>query len=240
MSVESVAQLLAAYGYVIVFVAILLDCAGLPLPGELVLVTLGGMAGTGHLNPVLGLAVAVIAALIGDSISYSAGRLGGDRILARLRLRNRFAPGSAAVVFGRFVVGARIALAPLAGANRMPLPRFLLLDAIGAAVWAGVFVFLGYGLRIDLGAIQRHWNSVTFGVEITLAIAIGAYLASKLARLQPVRAWLAVALIGTMSLGGTRPFARDLQVMAPPPGPCIEALRGSQHLEPVACAVGLV
>lgn len=227
MSIETVAQLLAAYGYAIVFVAILLDCAGLPLPGELILLTLGGMAGSGHLNPALGLAVAVLAALLGDSISYGAGRLGGDRLLARLRLKNLFAPGIVAVVFGRFVVGARIALAPLAGANRMPLPRFLLFDALGAAVWAGAFVLAGYGMRIDLGAIQRHWNSLTFGVEIAVAGAISAYLVTRLARLQPVRAALAVALIGTMSLGATRSFAGHAEVMAPAPGPCADDPRGS-------------
>lgn len=227
MNIESVAQLLMAYGYAIVFVAILLDCAGLPLPGELILLALGGMAGRGLIDPVLGLAVAVIAALLGDSISYGAGRLGGDRVLRRLRLRNRFSPGSTAVVFGRFVVGARVALAPLAGANRMPLRRFLLLDALGALIWTSVFVLIGYGTRVDLGAIQRHWDRLTLGVEIALAIAIAAYLVTRLARLQHVRASLAVGLIVTMALGATQPFAWEIEMIAPPPAPCTDAPEGT-------------
>jgi membrane protein DedA with SNARE-associated domain len=227
MNIESVAHLLMAYGYVIIFVAILLDCAGLPLPGELILLALGGMASRGHLDPVLGLAVAVIAALIGDSISYGAGRLGGARVLNRLRLRNRYSPGSTAVVFGRFVVGARVALAPLAGANRMPLRRFLLLDVLGATLWASAFVLVGYATRVDLGAIQRHWDRLTLGVEIALALAVAAYLVTRLARLQHVRASLAVALIVTMALGATRPFAAEIEIIVPQPAPCADAPEGS-------------
>lgn len=227
MNIESVAHLLMAYGYAIVFVAILLDCAGLPLPGELILLALGGLVGRGHLDPVLGLAVAVVAALIGDSISYGVGRLGGHRVLNRLRLRNRYSPGSTAVVFGRFVVGARVALAPLAGANRMPLRRFLLLDALGATVWTSVFVLIGYATRVDLGAIQRHWDRLTFGVEMALAFAVAAYLVTKLARLQHVRASLAVALIVTMALGAARPFEWEVEMIAPPPAPATDAPEGS-------------
>ena len=63
MSVDSLVGLLVLYGYWIVFAAILLDNAGLPIPGELVLVTLGGMARGGLLDPMLGLAVATTAAL---------------------------------------------------------------------------------------------------------------------------------------------------------------------------------
>ncbi len=210
MSIESLAQLIAAHGYVIIFVAILLDCAGLPLPGELVLLTLGGLASRGHLDPVLGLTVAVTAALMGDTISYCAGRIGGERILATLHLRNRFSPGSAAVVFGRFVVGARVALAPLAGANRMPLPRFLLFDALGAAIWASAFVVVGYATRINLSALQYHWKSLTTGVELAVGTAVIACLLTKLFRLRRMRTSLAVALIGIMSLGATRGSARDL------------------------------
>src|SRR5437764_12375337 len=132
MNIESVAHLLMAYGYAIVFVAILLDCAGLPLPGELILLALGGLVGRGHLDPVLGLAVAVVAALIGDTISYGVGRLGGHRGLNRLRRRNRYSPGSTAVVFGRFVVRARVAPAPLAGVNPTALGPSLVLRAPGA------------------------------------------------------------------------------------------------------------
>src|SRR5207248_9634289 len=112
MNIESVAHLLMAYGYAIVFVAILLDCAGLPLPGELILLALGGLVGRGHLDPVLGLAVAVVAALIGDTISYGVGRRGGHRVLNTLRLRNRHSPGSTVVVVGRFVLPATLGLAP--------------------------------------------------------------------------------------------------------------------------------
>jgi membrane protein DedA with SNARE-associated domain len=81
MNFESVLSLFIQYGYWIVFAGILLDNAGLPLPGELLLLTFGALARTGHVDPVLGMVVAVVAAMSGDSVGYWLGRLGGEHLL---------------------------------------------------------------------------------------------------------------------------------------------------------------
>jgi membrane protein DedA with SNARE-associated domain len=159
---ELLVALFIAYGYWIVFTAILLDNAGLPIPGELLLLAFGAVARKGHLDPVLGLAIAAVAALAGDSIGYWIGRHGAARVLRR---RPRFSPGHVSLVFGRFVVGARMLLAPLAGATRMPFSRFLLCDAIGCLVWAGLFILVGYASGVSLDAMQQGLRVLSLAVQ---------------------------------------------------------------------------
>lgn len=81
MSFDALPGLFVQYGYGIVFMAILLDNAGLPIPGELLLLLFGAVARTGDLDLGLGLFVAWTAALSGDTVGYWFGRLTGDRVL---------------------------------------------------------------------------------------------------------------------------------------------------------------
>jgi membrane protein DedA with SNARE-associated domain len=180
LTAEILVGLFIAYGYWIVFTAILLDNAGLPIPGELLLLAFGVVAKTGHLDPLLGLAVAATAALVGDTLGYWIGRTAGGRVLARLGRSPRFTPGRASVVFGRFVVGARVLLAPLAGLTRMPFPRFLAFDAVGCFVWAGLFILIGYASGVTLDAMQQSLRVVSFGVQGVLAAAVAAWVISRL------------------------------------------------------------
>ena len=173
---ELMIGLFIAYGYWIVFTAILLDNAGLPVPGEFLLLAFGMAAKSGHLDPLVGLLVAVTAAVAGDSVGYWAGRLGGDRVLARVGRIPRFRPGHASIVFGRFVVGARVLLAPLAGVTRMPFARFLACDAIGCLVWASAFILIGYASGLSLAALEQGLGAVSLGLKAALAAALGAWL----------------------------------------------------------------
>ena len=172
--------LFVAYGYWIVFAAILLDNAGLPIPGELLLLAFGAVARVGHLDPLVGLAVAATAALAGDSLGYWVGRGGGSRVVARLGRFPRFTPGMLSVVFGRFVVGARVLLAPLAGVTRMPFPRFLMFDAIGCIVWAGLFILIGYSSGLTLESMQNGVRVVSFIAQSLIAAAVATWLISRL------------------------------------------------------------
>jgi membrane protein DedA with SNARE-associated domain len=171
--------LFIAYGYWIVFTAILLDNAGLPVPGELLLLAFGMVAKAGHLHPLIGLAVAVTAAVAGDSLGYWIGRLGGARVLARGGRVPRFTPGDTGVVFGRFVVGARVLLAPLAGVGRMPFARFLAFDAIGCLVWAGAFILIGYASGVSLEMLQQGLRVLGFAVQGAFVIVLGGWGLSR-------------------------------------------------------------
>ena len=182
ITAELLIGLFVAYGYWIVFTAILLDNAGLPIPGELLLLAFGVVAKDGQLDPLLGLAVAATAALAGDTLGYWLGRLGGARMLARFGRRPRFRPGNASVVFGRFVIGARVLLAPLAGVTRMPFARFLAFDAVGCLVWAGVFILIGYASGVPLEAMQQGLRVVSLTAQSLIVAALGAWTISRLVR----------------------------------------------------------
>ena len=182
MTAEILIGLFVAYGYWIVFTAILLDNAGLPIPGELMLLAFGIVAKDGHLDPILGLVIAAVAAMAGDSLGYWIGRLGGDRVLARLGQRPRFRPGDASVVFGRFVIGARVLLAPLAGLTRMPFGRFLMFDSVGCLVWAGAFILIGYASGVRLEVMQQGLRVVSVAAQSLIVAALGAWAITRFVR----------------------------------------------------------
>ncbi len=138
-------QLLAHYGYLAVFGLVGLESAGVPLPGETMLVAAAIYAGsTGRLSLAGVLAAAISGAVLGDNAGFAVGRYGGWRLLARygryVRLREKdlktgrylFARhGGTVVFFGRFVTILRICAAFLAGANRMRWRRFAVFNAAG-------------------------------------------------------------------------------------------------------------
>ena len=142
-------------GYVALAGLILGESAGLPLPGETALITAGGLVAAGHLSLPLVIAVAAAAAIAGDTIGYWLGRRGGRALLTRdgfgathrrhaVKRADRFFAryGMATVFFGRWVPGVRIVAAVMAGAARMPWPRFAVANATGAACWAATVATL--------------------------------------------------------------------------------------------------
>jgi membrane protein DedA with SNARE-associated domain len=179
---ELLIGLFVAYGYWIVFTAILLDNAGLPIPGELLLVTFGIVAKDGDLDPVVGLTVAATAALAGDTFGYWMGRLGGRRVLDKLGKRPGFRPGNASVIFGRFLIGARVLLAPLAGLTRMPFGRFLVVDAVGCLVWAGVFILIGYASGVRLEALRQGLWVISITAQSLVVAALAAWAVARVIR----------------------------------------------------------
>jgi membrane protein DedA with SNARE-associated domain len=192
MTAEMLLGLFVAYGYWIVFTAILLDNAGLPIPGELLLLAFGIVAKDGQLDLVLGLLVAAAAALVGDSLGYWIGRLGGARVLARLGQRPRFRPGNASVVFGRFVIGARVLLAPLAGVTRMPFRRFLVFDGMGCLVWASAFILIGYASGVRLEVMQQNLRMVSVAAQSLIVSALGAWAISRLMKRRAAAATVSI------------------------------------------------
>jgi membrane protein DedA with SNARE-associated domain len=142
-------------GYVALAGLILGESAGLPLPGETALITAGGLVAAGHLTLPLVIAVAAAAAIVGDTMGYWIGRRGGRALLMRdgfgathrrhaVKRADRFFAryGAATVFFGRWVPGVRIVAAVMAGAARMPWPRFAAANAAGAVCWAATVATL--------------------------------------------------------------------------------------------------
>jgi membrane protein DedA with SNARE-associated domain len=159
--------LIAAYGYGLILVMVMLESLGLPLPGETTLITASIYAGATHDLSLLGIiAAAAAGAVIGDNIGFRIGENFGSRLLIRFGPRLGITPakiklgqylfmrhGGKVVFFGRFVAVLRALAAFLAGANKMPWPRFFVLNVAGGIVWATLYGCAAYGLGARVHAL---------------------------------------------------------------------------------------
>lgn len=163
-----IAAILSTYGYWAIFAVVALESAGVPLPGETMLV---GASIYARLSGALAIETIVFAAaagaIVGDNIGYWIGREFGVRFLERHGSRVGLGPeklrlgqylfykwGGAIVFFGRFIAFLRILAALLAGANHLPVGRFFLFNAAGGIVWAMVFGYGGYYLTAGFEKIE--------------------------------------------------------------------------------------
>jgi membrane protein DedA with SNARE-associated domain len=160
------APLLEHYGYLAVGVLVCLDNGGIPVPGQTILVAAAVYAGTGRLDFAGVLAVAVAAAVVGDTLGYVIGRVGGRAFVerwgryvlltsARLARAEDFfgRHGAAVVTWGRFVDVLRQTNGIIAGTVGMPWRRFMAFNVLGAVLWAGVWGGLGYAAGANVGTI---------------------------------------------------------------------------------------
>jgi membrane protein DedA with SNARE-associated domain len=178
-------ELIPFYGLWILFVGIMLECLGIPLPGETVLISVALYAGsTNELAIGSVLFVAATAATVGGTIGYVIGRSIGLHLLMHygeyIRLDERrlkigqylfLRHGGKIVFFGRFVALLRTFAAVLAGANQMSLPRFLLMNALGGICWAVLF---GGGAYLIGEQIKRVAGPISL---LLLVVAIGLVIA---------------------------------------------------------------
>jgi membrane protein DedA with SNARE-associated domain len=188
---HTIGHLLHQYSYALIFGIIALECAGIILPGETVLVTASLYAAHGHLNILLVLASAAAGATLGNVVGYTLGRLVGQRVLAqhgwRIGLNDRrlalgrymFAlHGGKMVFFSRFAAVLRSFTAVLAGANLMAWRPFLLWSVAGGIVWpcvTGSVVFaLGNAARQLSGPA-----SIVFGLVAAIVVLIALVLARR-------------------------------------------------------------
>ncbi|MGA7937651.1 MAG: DedA family protein [Kovacikia sp.] len=157
ISIETIEEIAQQYGYWAVFLGILLENLGIPIPGETVTLAGGFLAGSDQLNYWLVLANAVLGATLGGNFGYWIGRWGGWSLLLGIgrifriqeeqlvSLRDQFSNNAAKTVFvGRFVALLRVFASPLAGIVEMPYAKFMLYNTLGAVAWASVMVTLSY------------------------------------------------------------------------------------------------
>jgi membrane-associated protein len=169
----------ASLGYGLLFVLVAAESAGVPLPGETALLAAAVLAAHGRLSITLVIVTAATGAILGDNVGYLIGRKGLRRILARPGRRERLLEqgrvflaryGARAVFFGRWVSVVRIAIAWLAGAERMPWRRFLLWNALGGITWATSVGLFAYYVGSAASNIVTAFGYVAAAVAVIAAV----------------------------------------------------------------------
>jgi membrane protein DedA with SNARE-associated domain len=189
-SVLNVDHLVQTFGYPLLFLLVMSESGGAPIPGETSLIAAGVLASQGKLQIVLVIVLAASAAIVGDNIGYLIGRKGGRWLLERpgafqrqrlevLRVGEPFfdAHGPKAVFFGRFVLGLRVWASWLAGATRMHWRSFVVWNALGGTLWATAIGLLAYFLGHSAGGAVE-----AFGVYGLLALLLAVLSALILHR----------------------------------------------------------
>lgn len=178
LSTHTIDGWLESYGYLVVFLLVMAESIGLPVPGETALIGAALYAGSTHkLEIAWVIAVAIAGAIVGDNIGYSIGRYGGARLLLRHGHKIRLHEGrlkigiwlfrrhgGKVVFWGRFVSVLRTYAAFLAGTNQMAWRRFLFFNAAGAIVWATTF---GVAYYVFGSALQK----LSTTIDVTLGVA---------------------------------------------------------------------
>jgi membrane protein DedA with SNARE-associated domain len=173
------------HGLPLLFVVVMLESFGIPLPGETALILFGVLASKGDYRIEWVITVAALAAIVGDNLGYwLIGRLGGRALFHRNRWLKRWSDailpraerimhrhGGKTVFFGRFVAILRFTAAWVAGLGKMPWWRFLFWNAAGGIVWATVVGLVAfYGGKAAADAIQRYGIFAAGGVIGLLAV----------------------------------------------------------------------
>jgi len=189
---EDLVRILELYGLQIVFVSVLLDQGGLPLPSFSLVVVAAGVA-TAAGQPVWPIfALAVIATLVADLIWFAGGRRFGAAML-RMICRVSLSPdscvgttrriytrwGAPSLIFAKYVPGLAAVATTLAGETRIPVARFALYDGIGAALWAGGGVALGVIFHEAIDAVLDELEVLGNSALVLLGVAVLVFVAVK-------------------------------------------------------------
>ena len=179
-------ELIGHWGYIAIFVVVILGNVGLPLPEETVLAVAGYLVWRGELNLGAVLVVGVVSAVTGDNLGYWLGRRYGRKALPRYarwvlghpeRLQSMEAfverRGPFAVFVARFIPGIRFMAGPLAGGLGLRFLPFLTANVLGALVYVPVAVAGGYVLGLGLGKYVEYARRFAGQVEyLVLFVAL--------------------------------------------------------------------
>jgi len=201
-------QFLVRHGYAVLFVWVLAEQIGLPLPAIPLLLAAGALAGAGHLSIAVAIGLAVAASLLSDTLWYEIGRRRGAKVLNFLcrislepdscvrRTENVFARyGARSLLVAKFVPGLNTAAPPLAGMFGMRLSRFALWDGLGAALWASTFAGLGYLFSEQLERVAAYALRLGTWLVVVVVGGLAGYIAWKYVQRQRFLRSLRIARI---------------------------------------------
>lgn len=181
--------LISHWGYLAIFLFVILGNLGVPVPEESILVLSGYLVWQGQLRLPLVLVVGILSAVAGDNLGYWIGRRYGQetierygqRVLltpARIEATRRFVTryGAFGVFAARFIAGLRFMAGPLAGSTGLPPLAFVTANALGAMVYVPAMIAAGYAVGYGLGDYVKRFERVAGRVEhiVLIAATIGA------------------------------------------------------------------
>ena len=189
---HSLLEFLLRHGYLVLVTWVFVEQAGLPLPSLPLMLAAGALSGMGRLNLALCLFLCVFATVFADTIWYHVGRYQGIKVL-QLLCRISLEPdscvrrteglferqGAGSLLIAKFVPGLNAIATPLAGIFHMRLGRFLLFDALGALVWSGTYLGLGYLFTDQIERIAARASVLGGWLLLLLASGLAAYISSK-------------------------------------------------------------
>ena len=184
-SLQLIEHYMLAYGYWAVFFGVMLENAGVPVPGETVLLIAGYFASTGKFHLGLVMLIAATGAVIGDNIGFAIGHHYGRAVLLRIgrfffltpkrfaHMENYFERhGNKTILVARFITGLRVFAALLAGASKMPWRVFIVFNVAGAILWSVVITTLGYLFGQSLPLLVK-WVGRSGTVLLIAVVVIG-------------------------------------------------------------------
>ncbi len=199
---EALASPLQHYGLLAIFFLVLIEDFGIPVPGETVIIAASIYAGSGRLNVVAVGVVAFCAAVFGDNIGYGIGRFGGRRLVDRWgkyvfltperldKAEEFFArQGAKIITIARFIEGLRQANGIIAGIAKMHWLRFLAYNALGAALWVGTWVSIGYFAGQHINTIYSVITRYSLYVAIGAVVLIVGLIARHVIRMRRDAVW---------------------------------------------------
>lgn len=201
---EQALRLLETHGYTVIFLVVLVDFLGAPITSIPLLVIGGALVAAGKLSFGSIVLMAALAAMLGDAVWFELGRFRGQTVLGSLckLTRNRQACmersthlvgryGVVSLLVSKFLPGVATFAPPAAGTARMPLLKFLIVDATGSVAWAASYAALGYFLsertHAVIEAVESSGNWGLMAVASLAGVAIFLLLRKKAAVLRKQR-----------------------------------------------------
>jgi membrane protein DedA with SNARE-associated domain len=197
---HSLEPTLNQFGYLAVIGLVLIEDFGVPVPGETVLILAAVYAGTGRLSVVLVALLGFLGAVIGDNVGFAIGHFGGRPLISRYGKYILLTPervdratgfferhGGWIIILARFIEGLRQANGIIAGISGIHWAKFLLFNAIGAALWVAVWTTLGYLSGDHINAIYHAATRYSTYLAVAVGALLVAYLAKRALRLHRAR-----------------------------------------------------
>src|SRR5205809_3476862 len=184
-SLQLIEHYMLVYGYWAVFFGVMLENAGIPVPGETILLIAGYFASTGEFHLGLVMLIAASGAVVGDNIGFAIGHHYGRGVLLRFgrfilltpkrveRMEKYFERhGNKTILVARFITGLRVFAALFAGASKMPWRVFVVYNIAGAILWSVVITMLGYLFGQSLPLLVK-WVGRSGTILLIAVLVIG-------------------------------------------------------------------